>query len=179
MEKVKGDIFYHINAKNGLNPYEFLVKGANFDTKKFNPFRNSYEIGFNDYNKDPLSSAIAYWRFTKEFVFEQTRVELNNNLPSRWKCIWLCNEEQLENWLEEYRKENTEYQLLKVKVDGVIFEADAYWVETDKPKSLIEMRRDASHYWKGEFFRLPGKGEILFEGNGEVVEVLEYSSTNN
>jgi hypothetical protein len=179
MEKVKGEIFYHINAKNGLNPYGFLCEGDNFDTNKFNPFRNSYEVGSNDYNINPLSSAMAYWRFTKEFVFEQTRIELNNNLPSRWKCIWLCNEEQLENWLDEFRKENKEYQVLKVKVEGIIFEADAYWVETDKPKPLNEIRKNARHYWKGNFFRIPSKGEILFEGIGEVVEVLEYQSPNN
>ncbi|WP_430482808.1 DUF2441 domain-containing protein [Rossellomorea marisflavi] len=175
MKKVTEAVLYHINAKNGLNPYELLKIGSVFDTTEFNPFRKSYENGSMDYNIDPVSSAKTYWRFTKEYVFEQTRLSINENLPSRWNCIWLCNEEQLEYWRQFY--EDVEYQILKVKVSGKIFKGDAYWVETYIPKPLVEIRERAIHYWNGDFFSLPGKGEILFEGTVKVKEILKQKQS--
>ncbi|MDK8641324.1 DUF2441 domain-containing protein [Niallia taxi] len=171
MQKVKDEILYHFNAKNGLNHFSLLEHGSIIKTENFNPFRNSYEKGSIDYDQHPIATAKAYWRFTKEYVFEQTRMNINNELPSRWKCLWLTEENNKDYWNKYYT--DVEYKLLKLKVTGNIFIADAYWVETEKPIPLEHVGQRAIHYWNGDIFR-NGKQEILFEGTAEVIDVVDH-----
>lgn len=170
MEFVNDGIFYHFNAFNGLNQHNLLDKGSIIKTEGFNPFRNSYELGVMDYEKNPIESAKAYWRFAKEYVIEQTRLNVNTELPSRWNCIWLTDEKHIEYWREYYQ--HLEYKLVKMKVTGKIFRADAHWIEI-QPIPFEEVKERANYYWRGDIFR-PGKMEIMFEGIAEVIDVEEY-----
>lgn len=162
MEIVKDRVLYHINSKGSINTYELLKVGdvINTDLTEFNPFRQSYEIG---HGKPEI-----YWRFAKEYVIEQKRIEINENLPSRWRCIWLCDEEHLPYWKKEVHNGN--FQVVKMKLNGKLFFGDAHWIEGG-PKPFGQIRRVADYYWNKHVFR-QGKLEYLFEGMAEVMEIL-------
>jgi hypothetical protein len=177
MEIVKDKILYHFNAKTTINKFDLLNEGDTFETENFNPFRDSYEHYCGDFKKGLYDSAVAYWRFTKEYIFEEVRQQVNRDLPSRWESIWLTEEDYIEYWRQWYKK--SEYKILKLKVTGKVFIGDAHWVETNGPVPLQRVRRDAFHYWNGDFFRLPGKEEILFNGKAEVLEVLEHNTATS
>lgn len=165
MQIVKDKILYHINSQGSINPYKLLNTGDIINTEnKYNPFRNSYEIG--------TCSIESYWRFTKELAIEQTRMQINRDLPSRWHCIWLSDEEHLPYWEKEVH--NKSYQIVKLKLNGKLFAGDAHWVEK-QPSPLAKVREYANHYWNGDIFR-PGKKEYLFEGVAEVIEIVETLS---
>lgn len=162
LEIVQDKELYHINSKGIINTYELLKLGdvINTEIREFNPFRASYEIGYGEPD--------IYWRFAKEYVIEQKRMEINENLPSRWRCIWLSDEERLPYWKEEVHNGN--FQIVKMKLNGKLFLGDAHWIEGD-PKPFGDLRRYAQYYWNGEVFH-PGKLEYLFEGEAEVIEIL-------
>lgn len=180
-KKVTNEILYHINRKNGLNTYSLLQIGDVIETnkKKYNPFRNSYEICFLPYEKegeidaDPIESAKTYWRFTKELAIEQTRISINPDLPSRWHGIWLSDEEHLGYWEQMALINKEKYQIVKMKLNGVLFEGDAHWIELS-PTPLEKVREKAYYYWNGCIFR-PGKMEYIFEGKAEVIELVKHS----
>lgn len=171
--KVTNEVLYHINRKNSLNTYELLQIGDVVETskKKFNPFRNSYEIGFQLFEQNPVGSAQMYWRFTKEYIIEDTRLAINPNLPSRWYGLWLSDEEHLAYWEHFALKED--YQIVKMKLNGVLFEGDAHWIELP-PSPLKKVREYAQYYWQGSIFRF-GKMEYIFEGRAEVIEIVKRS----
>lgn len=173
--KVNDEVLYHINRKNSLNTYELLQIGDVIETskKKFNPFRNSYEIGFQLFEQNPVGSAQMYWRFTKEYIIEDTRLAINPNLPSRWYGLWLSDEEHLGYWEQMAIINKEKYQIVKMKLNGVLFEGDAHWIELS-PAPLKKVRKNAYHYWSGYIFR-PGKMEYIFEGKAEVIELVKHS----
>ncbi|WP_368652359.1 DUF2441 domain-containing protein [Ornithinibacillus sp. 4-3] len=161
MEIVQERILYHINSIGNLNTYDKLKIGdiINTDVKQYNPFRASYETGHG--------KPEVYWRFAKEYVIEQKRIEINENLPSRWRCIWLSDEEHLPYWKT---KVHNNFQIVKMKLNGKLFSGDAHWVEA-QPKPFRDLSRYAEFYWDGQIFR-PGKLEYLFEGKAEVIELV-------
>lgn len=160
MQIVKNRELYHINSLSSINPYELLNIGDVIKTDNYNPFRNSYETG--------VASIEAYWRFTKELAIEQTRIQVNERLPSRWNCLWLSDMEHLPYWKKEC---NDNHQIVRMSLNGKLFSCDAFWVEM-QPSPLARVREYANHYWNGEIFR-PGKKEYLFEGTAEVIEIME------
>ncbi|SEQ23943.1 Protein of unknown function [Virgibacillus subterraneus] len=169
MKTVKNELLYHINCKNGLNPHPLLNHGETINTGgELNPFRNSYENSYLSYDMGE-ETARTYWRFTKEFVFEQTRLAMNSDLPSRWTGLWVTDEEHLPYW--EHATNCDEYQIVKMELNGKLLEADAYWIESE-PDALSEIRKRAAYYWQGAIFR-PGKMEYLFEGEAKVIEIVK------
>lgn len=162
MQIVKDKVLYHINSQSSINPGELLNIGDMINTEnKYNPFRNSYEIG--------IGSTGSYWRFAKELAIEQTRMQINRDLPSRWHCVWLSDEEELSYW--KAKVHNQKYQIVKLKLNGKLFTGDAHWLEK-QPCPLSEVREYAKHYWNGDFFR-HSKKEYLFEGTAEVIEIVK------
>lgn len=162
MKHAENETLYHINSESSVNTYKPLKIGDVINTSKdFNPFRKSYEIG--------TSSLEGYWRFTKELAIEQTRMQLNKELPSRWNCLWLTDLEYLEYWKQQVS--NDKFQVLEVKLNGKLFCGDAHWVENN-PSPLNEIRDKAVHYWNGNIFKFE-KLEYLFEGQAEVVSLIK------
>lgn len=161
MEIVQDRVLYHINSKESINTYKPLKIGdvINTNLREFNPFRASYEIGYGEPE--------IYWRFAKEYVIEQKRIEINKDLPSRWRCIWLSDEEHLPYWKSEV---NNYYQIVKMNLNGKLFLGDAHWIER-QPIPFQDLRKYAEYYWNKQIFR-PGKLEYLFEGEAEVIEIL-------
>ena len=63
------------------------------------------------YAKDYISE---YQILIRELAYEQIRLQSFPDLPSRFHCIWLCKEKQLDFWRKQlYGK----YKIFKVEID--------------------------------------------------------------
>ncbi|MBS4198325.1 DUF2441 domain-containing protein [Bacillus sp. FJAT-49732] len=168
MQYVEDHTLYHINCMSDFNLYSQFKIGDVIDTSRnYNPFRNNYEIGSTSLNYAE-ECAKTYWRFTKEFAIEQTRSQINEDLPSRWRSLWLSDKEHLDYWKSQFV--NEEFQIVKLNLNGKIFLGDAHWIEIE-PSPLLVVREKAINYWTGNIFR-GGKMEYLFEGIAKVVSLV-------
>ncbi|GAB2769446.1 DUF2441 domain-containing protein [Salinimicrobium soli] len=111
-----------------------------------------------------------YLKWIREEVFEKVRLQIDSNLPSRKRGLWICRKEELPKWwdiLESPKKKIFEVKLL----NGKKMETDEHYCEL-KNLSIEEFEENARLYWKGKFTDEPIK-EILFEGKFQVVGVYE------
>ncbi|WP_392454797.1 DUF2441 domain-containing protein [Chryseomicrobium aureum] len=176
---VEDHTFYHICRYNSLH-YEALSLGETVQTSNlFNPMRQSWEIGRTSIS-NPRKAAESYWRFTKEQIFEETRISVDPELPSRFQSIWLSDRENLKYWTDlllnttEKDESKKVTSVFKVAVTGKIFAGDAHWIETGNDTlPLKDIREKAMRYWSGEIFRL-GHMEFLLEGKMKVVGEFKF-----
>ncbi|MBL3729269.1 DUF2441 domain-containing protein [Lysinibacillus sp. HST-98] len=174
MIRVRNRKFLHVNkidSKNNklLNVGEKIKFGDDF-----NPYRKSYEYG-NVSLEDNVGSLIKavtlYWHFTLETIFEEERIKINPELPSRLKCIWLTDKECLSYWYKQLSQADVKLQTVELDVTGKILKCDAHWVEL-QPSPLELVRENAQQYWNG-VIKCEYKIEYLFEGNIEVSSILQ------
>ena len=81
---------------------------------------------FEDLTNKLSKVNLQYLKWIREEIFEKIRLEINPNLPSRKKGIWLTNKENLKNWwniLESNKRRIYEVQIEK----GKIFTADEHF----------------------------------------------------
>lgn len=110
--------------------------------------------------------------YLKEIIFEEVRKDKFPCLPSRYNCIWLCEEEKVDYWYIALRDQNS--LIYKVKATGKSHIADEKWLINDiVPGNRI--REYANSYWTGELSKKP-ELEILFSGNVEIVR--RYNNLN-
>ena len=107
--------------------------------------------------------------YIREQVFEDVRKSNFPNLPSRQKCLWLCDEKTLPYW-------NTavigpQRYLLTLKVEGQLFCGDDNWLTADTFSS-VEYANRAKQYWSGEMTANPRK-EYLFYGEAVVKDITQ------
>ena len=107
--------------------------------------------------------------YIREQVFEDVRKSNFPNLPSRQKCLWLCDEKTLPYW-------NTavigpQRCLLTLKVEGQLFCGDDNWLTADTFSS-VEYANRAKQYWSGEMTANPRK-EYLFYGEAVVKDITQ------
>lgn len=105
--------------------------------------------------------------YIREQVFENIRQSLFPQLPSRQKCLWLTELDQIDYWKTKVIAENQ--FILSLEVDVDLFCGDDYWL-TANTLSAIEYANRAVHYWSGEMSDVPIK-EYLFNGTAIVKEV--------
>jgi hypothetical protein len=120
---------------------------------------------------DTLNDTLRhYLRYTREVVFEEVRQEVNVQLPSRQKGIWLLPDNDPSFWIG---KLNLKSRLLKLKVTGKVHRGseNLLWIRTDP---LNDIRGFAKKYWAGVDLESK-QDELLFEGS---VEVLDISDIN-
>ena len=89
----------------------------------------------------------------KELIFEEVRKEVDTELPSRMKCLYVCESmEDINKWLEIFKrtnKKNKDYQIVKLELTGKCVTLDASYVLRQNI-SLNKKREQAKSYWNGE-----------------------------
>lgn len=141
--------------------FEMIRKFPNFDVTADN-------INFLYANLKNLSKEFAF--YIRERTFEDVRREYYPELPSRQKCLWLSEEDQLPFW--RTMEENTQRSLLVLELSGDIFCGDAFWLTADTFSS-IEYTNRARHYWSGDLTDVPQK-EYLFYGKALIKAILPF-----
>lgn len=110
-----------------------------------------------------------YAFYVREQIFEAVRREYFPQLPSRQKCLWVCEEDQISFWADS-KTDKEPRRLLTLELTGDLFCGDDYWLDADTFSSLTYTDR-AHHYWAGELSDDPHK-EFLFTGTA-VVKAIE------
>lgn len=191
--KLKDKILYQVatdrNFKVGdkvhfgdvANGQEYNCLGLSFN-KNGKPF---HELGYENAkkgifkNKDlmfELSNALSNYDFImREFALEEVRREKFQHLPSRFRCMFLSEDEQtcLQN-LETFKNRwnGKQFQAIKVKVNGEGFFVKDFAIDR-LGLSFGEYKELAQKYWcQDQNSQLPAK-EILFVGDVEVIEILK------
>lgn len=189
-------IYYHINTgdvlevgniidtRKSYNKFydeiydsEYLLNGIDANMLLINKRRNK-EYGNFDMDEFRLifetvsNSAMV----TRELIFEEVRKEINEELPSRMKCLYVCeNMEEINGWLEIFKRTNKkdkDYQIVKLELTGKCVTCDASYVLRQNI-SLNKKRDQAKKYWSGEV--KDNEKEVLFEGIAVVKEII-YSN---
>ena len=108
---------------------------------------------------------------TRELMFEEVRKELNINLPSRLKCLYVCKtKREIKNWINIFSRTNKkDFQILKLKLTGDIFIGDASFILRQNI-SLNRKKEQAKMYWSGE--KKDNINEYLFIGTAVVEDIL-------
>lgn len=113
---------------------------------------------------------LAYYiKHLREIIFEQIRAEHYPDKPSRMHGIWLCTEEEIENWHKILGKDG-ETEIYQVKATGIIHEANATMILADS-LTISEYEFLAKCYWNEVPYttELCTESEILFEGELEII----------
>src|SRR5690606_11934461 len=108
--------------------------------------------GHNPY--DDLSrfihSNLEYWkvRTYRELAMEKVRLAKYPNYPSRMACLYTTRTyKDAEMWAKSCKGSGREvFQIVKLRVDGHVFDGDAYNV-FDGTCNEEENERKADHYW--------------------------------
>ena len=113
---------------------------------------------------------------TRELILENVRLKDFPDRPSRFQCLF-CSEtlEDTRRWvlaLKRMSRQNPPLQIVKLKAKGKIFKGDGDLMlrNTHSLNSKVEM---AKIYWRGQTYFNSLNKEILFQGNAQVVEIIE------
>lgn len=190
---VDKDIYYHINTgdvleigniidmRNCYNKFydeiydsEYLLDGMDANMLLVNKRRNKEYANFDmDEFRLVFETVSNSAMVTRELIFEDVRKEINEGLPSRMKCLYVCeNMEEINRWLEIFKrtnKKNKDYQIVKLELTGKCVTCDASYVLRQNI-SLNKKREQAKSYWSGEV--KDNEKEVLFEGIAVVKEII-------
>lgn len=144
-----------------------------------------HSLGFSSINKGifknkkllvDLSTALSNYDFIiREFALEEVRKTYFPNLPSRFRCMFLSEDETtcLNNFKDFVKhKTNSNLQAIKVKVNGEIHFVKDYGVSR-LGLSFNEYKAEAKKYWSQDQNSTTKAKEILFIGDVEIVEILK------
>lgn len=191
--KVKNLVLYQIATdryyKIGDNLYfgkeynfqgERVMNGAKLEKRRTYDdgysFVDSKKIFANKKLVLKLAKQLEEYDFTiRELAFEEVRKTEFKDYPSRLKCMFLIDnkEECVKNLKNFHHKgHGTFFQVVAVKLNGNVFYATSKNVRRTG-LSFEEYKQMARVYWKQEQNSKLPINEILFEGNAEIVEVIE------
>lgn len=126
---------------------------------------------------DGLIFIDEYVGLTRELIFEQIRLTVNQNLPSRQRCIWLASTSLLEDgWIDYWRtflKDRKNLGLYVVELlDCEPFIAFEGHIRREAEPFETTLKR-AEAYWQGEPSKTTMK-EFLYEGKFRVVNKISF-----
>ena len=142
--------------------FEMIDKKFEFDVTKQN-----IEFLYNIIGE--LSKEFSF--YVREQVFEEYRQINHPQLPSRQKCLWITDADQILYW--QTMEQNKLRSLLTLELDGELFCADERWLVADT-FSNVEYWKRAKHYWGGEMTPFPVK-EYLFCGTVIIKEIQNFT----
>jgi len=193
IEKVNKKIYYHINTGNKLNVGDVLNIGDRYNNFYYEIYNSEYLLEEKDANeilidkrknKDYSITDIDEFKLvyetinnsamiTRELIFEEVRKEVNDELPSRLKCLYVCESlEEIEEWLNIFKRTNKkDYQILELELTGKVFTGDASYILRQNI-SLNKKRQQAKEYWNGN--KINNHNEILFEGIAIVRSIIKW-----
>ncbi len=112
----------------------------------------------------------------RELVLEEYRKKYYPNLPSRKKCIWLCETKQLLYWKNKLDIESKKGSLFKVSVTGNLFKSSDQFLP-NKEMSILQIYENAKKYWDPDFSVIDEKKiEYLFDGRVKILQKITDSS---
>jgi len=190
---VKDLILYQVATDRNYKVGDKLYFGEESNGQEFNCFNLKFnkdgqplhKLGFDNAKKGifknkslmiDISKALNNYDFImREFALEEVRRQKFPNLPSRFKCMFLSEDEDtclnnLESMLN--RTKGKHFQVIKVKVNG-----KAHFVKDFAMSrlglSFNEYKQEAVKYWSQNQNSKSATKEILFVGEVEVVEILK------
>lgn len=187
---IKDETYYHINTGQNLQVGDILEIGKRFNNFYYEIYNiehlkngkdaNRYLIDMKKGKNLVLNNDIANLIFktvndsamiTRELMFEEVRKELNPNLPSRLKCLYVCKtKKEIKDWINIFRRTNKkDFQIVKLKLTGSIFVGDASFILRQNI-SLNRKNEQAKMYWNGE--KKDKINEYLFVGTAVVEDIL-------
>ena len=104
---------------------------------------------------------------------ESVRQQVAPNEPSRFHCMFLtANKDDVVKGVNEFYKKGfgSNFQAIAVKLNGKVFVA-TFGVGR-QGKSYAEYMSLAKNYWTQKETNIQKAVEILFEGEAEVVEII-------
>lgn len=190
LNNIKDETYYHINTGQNLQVGDILEIGKRFNNFYYEIYNiehlengkdaNRYLIDMKKGKNLVLNNDIANLIFktvndsamiTRELMFEEVRKELNPNLPSRLKCLYVCKtKKEIKDWINIFRRTNKkDFQIVKLKLTGSIFVGDASFILRQNI-SLNRKKEQAKMYWNGE--KKDKINEYLFVGTAVVEDIL-------
>lgn len=173
---------YKIHFGSEPNGQEFNCLNLAFTNKDGEPL---YELGYNNAKKGifknknlllDMSKALSNYDFImREFAMEEVRKKEFPKLPSRFRCMFLSeNEDTCLHNLEGFIKRGAgkNLQVIKVKVNGEAHFVKSFGI-TRSGLSFNEYKKEAVKYWSQDQNSKAATKEILFVGDVEVVEILK------
>ncbi|WP_054751291.1 DUF2441 domain-containing protein [Piscibacillus salipiscarius] len=119
--------------------------GDQLEFSGYNNFFKDYDtkdIPLVNTKKTIFQGLTYYWHFARETIFEEVRKNIDPNLPSRQRCLWLTDIRNLDYWMHTKDFHPETHQVLLLNLDGNAFKCDATFVEGN-PKKLNDVREDA------------------------------------
>lgn len=142
---------------------------------------NNRKLNFNTINDlNTVLKTINNDAFiTRELMLEEVRKEINNELPSRLKCLFVTKSlEELSTWIDIFNRTNKkEYRIFKLELTGKIFKGDANYILRESI-SLNKKKEKARLYWNQSNTDNPIY-EYLFEGAASIVEEIDKGIIND
>ena len=190
---VKDLILYQVATDRNYKVGDKLHFGEESNGQKFNCLNLKFnkdgqplhKLGFDNAKKGifknkslmiDMSKALNNYDFImREFALEEVRRQQFPNLPSRFKCMFLSEDEDTcLNNLEsmQNRTKGKQFQVIKVKVNGEAFYVKDFAMSR-LGLSFNEYKQEAVKYWSQNQNSKSATKEILFVGDAEVVEILK------
>ena len=193
MKEVNKEYYYHICTNNELNIGDIITTDkynyfycSIFDSEyKNNDNLDANQILLNMFNNRKLTfdsindlntvlNTISNDAFiTRELMLEEVRKEINIELPSRLKCLFVTKLlEELSTWIDIFNRTNKkEYRMFKLELTGKIFKGDANYILRENI-SLNKKKDKAKLYWNQSITDNPIY-EYLFDGSATIVEEIK------
>ena len=161
----------------GLIKYSNLIfkkdKNRNIISQN-NDYENLYyEFQDNSFEYENLAnklhwSLFQYLKWIREELFDSVRTEIDNELPSRKHCIWICTKNDLPKWWDIF-KNKTDKKIVELKLENInrVHKGDGTLIEADT-FSIEEYKSIAKKYWSGEIDNLD-EVEYSYEGEFEII----------
>lgn len=190
INNITDEIYYHINTGQNLQIGDILKIGKRFNNFYYEIYNtehlekgkdaNQYLINMKKEKNLVLNNDTANLVFktindgamiTRELMFEEVRKELNSNLPSRLKCLYVCKtKKEIKDWINIFSRTNKkDFQIVKLKLTGKIFIGDASFILRQNI-SLNKKKEQAKMYWSGK--KKDNINEYLFIGTAVVEDIL-------
>jgi len=152
-----------------------LTEAIDFNSKDYKELANTTTNILFKYKRlanNLYLSHLQYLKWIREEIFEHNRILINPELPSRKKCLWLCDKNGLENWWNTFQSSKNK-KIIELELDkkGRFHKADAEFIKSDT-YSISEFNQSSIKYWKGQINTKPNL-EILYEGKFKVIN--EYN----
>lgn len=152
-----------IKMQNGQQAMMFLCEKA----------EQNKNVSLNELKQ--LNEAMQDYAYSlREMGIEWCRKLYYPELPSRLRCMFLCEkEEEARAYLStaKSKNENGEPKVIKVKLNGKLFKTSNSFNRRDLTfDGFVE---NAHNYWKGVGKKFNDKSvEYLFEGWAEIVDII-------
>lgn len=191
--KVSQATYYHINTgkllsvgdvidagekwngfRDELYSTEYLLDGKDANGHLLDVRRSGRNECSGDIFKLVAQTIYSDAAITRELIFEEVRREIDDNLPSRLRCLYVCKTlDEIKQWLEIFNRANkTVTQTLQLSLTGEVFNGDAAFILRQNI-SLNKKCQQAYDYWTGK--RRDGIDEYLFTGKAVVEKVMTSS----